>query len=113
MEDEDSRFAWLILEDAGDKNCGPKIALHSRLAGKWLGSLHVSAMDLNVTSELVSQGYGEYGIRLGLAKQELESVLNKEALQPDDLRDLRDLMTVTDQLLARWSQLEEYGYCSR
>ena len=113
VEDADSRFSWLFLEDAGETLCSPRNDLHCRLAGEWLGLMHSTATDLSITNELVSRDFSYFKNRLRVARKKIEAALGNEALLQSDLRLLEDLIAVFNQLLLRWSQLEAYGSCGR
>lgn len=107
VSEEDKEFAWLFIEDAGDVRCS--LAQHETIAGRWLGALHGGAAGLDFASALPERGPGQYLEHLRAARARILGNFDNPALDADDRRMLRSLVSTCELIESRWSSVE--GIC--
>jgi hypothetical protein len=103
VNDEDERYAWLYLEDAGDFGWSPELAEHRQLAANWLAEVHLGAASLVGKVALPYLGTAYY---LDLVRAARDSVISP--LANDSLSDSgRELLRRLDEdclvLQTHWS----------
>jgi hypothetical protein len=106
-EDEDPRFGWLFLEDAGRNRLSPWNEEHRALAGQWLGYLHVYGPDADPEEHLPSRQI-DYHLRcLRAAQNSIRDGMGNPTLTSDDAAVLTTIVSLLDRLASRWDGLEE------
>jgi energy-coupling factor transporter ATP-binding protein EcfA2 len=109
VRDEDDRFAWLFIEDAGDDPCS--LAQHGRLAARWLGTLHGAAAELDLEPSLPELGTNHYLEHLRAARTTILDNFDNPALRADDRGTLRALVSTCELIEAGWNGVE--AICDR
>lgn len=108
LEDEDSRYGWLFIEDAGKGSYSPASREHRAALARWLAALHVSAAELETASQLPERGAGFYRDQLRLARDGIVAHLDHPALKNGELALLKEILVACAFLDARWDRLEEF-----
>jgi hypothetical protein len=106
VEEEDGRFWWLFLEDAGRQQYSPSLEAHRSLAALWFGRLHSSAVCQDLEVDLPDRGLGLYKTYL---RSILELLPQREAISslPDDDQAVLVNIAATCAFVAeRWGQIE-------
>jgi ATP-binding cassette subfamily B protein len=108
VEDRDPRFAWLFLEDAGDKRFSSGSPEHRALAARWLAALHQSCRQIGVLEEwLPAFGSAYYRNIVFVARDTLQRALSNPALSAGDVTTLRAILSQCDTAERGWSEVEE------
>jgi ATP-binding cassette subfamily B protein len=102
--DEDERFAWLFIEDAGDDPCS--LADHASDVARWLGTLHGAAAELELASALPERGPDHYLEHLRAARATIRDGFDNPALDGDGKVMLRELVSTCDVIETGWSSIE-------
>ena len=103
--DEDEKYAWLFIEDAGDDPCS--LARHGPLAAQWLGTLHGAAAGLDLAHSLPEHGPNHYLEHLHTARTTILDNFDNPALRgATDKRTLRAIVFACDRIESRWSAVE-------
>jgi hypothetical protein len=105
VEDADSRFCWLFLEDAGEEPYAPLSEAHQALTAQWLGLMHTTASRLAPLSALPDRGPGHYRQHLRSACDTIRRHLAGPALR--DTTVLRGIVSQCDYLARRWGRVED------
>ena len=108
VEEGDSHFCWLFVEDAGGEEYSPELNEHRRLAGRWLGLFHTSAARLAAAVQLPARGSGHYLEHLYSARDTLREILSHPGLVTEELNVLKSLLSHCDLLKSHWSQIERF-----
>jgi hypothetical protein len=111
VEEEDGRFCWLFVEDAGGQAYSPERDEQRVLAAQWLGLLHTSAARVAAAARLPDRGPGHYLGHLRSARAAILGNLTNGALSPEDRALLRAIISQCDALESRWDQVQ--GACDR
>src|SRR5438105_1596363 len=105
--DDDERYWWLFLEDAGGDPFFAECREHRELAGRWLGLLHTSAERIPaVAAYLPDRTARFYATLLETARDTTESILMGEALTPACASLLAAIVSRCQELAHHWSDLE-------
>ncbi len=104
--DEDQRFCWLFVEDAGEVEYSADLEEHRLLAGQWLGVMNVSAEQLPSAAGLPDRGPGFYRELLKAASQTTREILTHPSVRREDLAVLETILTHCDALENRWDDVE-------
>src|SRR6266513_2681750 len=107
VEDDDARFGWLFLEDAGRIQYSARIEEHRALAGRWLGCLHSFGPGADRQRHLPDHGSDRYVDRLRAARTSILSNLSNPVLTADDIAVLRATISLLDRLDSRWSEVDD------
>lgn len=108
VEEPDSKFCWLFLEDAGRQKYSPYIEEHSDLAAQWLGLMHTSAAHVAAADRLPDRGPGHYLEHLHSGRARILRNLANPVLKADDLVVLESIASQCEVLESRWHQVEEF-----
>src|SRR5262249_31727117 len=100
--DDDIRFSWLFLEDAGDGEYSSDLEEHRILAGLWLGYMNISTQWLPLATRLPDQGPASYFEKLQLARNMTSKKLEHPAFSANDRQILRAIAFHCDFLEMRW-----------
>jgi ATP-binding cassette subfamily B protein len=108
VADPDPRFAWLFLEDAGDKRFSADNSEHRALAARWLAALHQSSRQIGTLQEsLPAFGPAYYRDIVFLAGDTIHRALSNPALSAADVATLRSILSHCDTVERRWREMEE------
>jgi ATP-binding cassette, subfamily B, bacterial len=102
--DEDERFAWLFIEDAGDDSCS--LAEHGSEVSRWLGTLHGAAAELDLASSLPERGPAHYLEHLRATRATILDGFDNPALDADGKVMLHELVSTCDVIESSWSSIE-------
>jgi len=97
---------WLFLEDVGTERYSDRNQSHLRLTARWIAHLHRRAANLVAVRQLPDAGPGRYRTHLDAARNRLAQRLTRGALTAADRTMLGQIITLLDDLAARWSGLE-------
>jgi hypothetical protein len=111
IADEDTRFSWLFLEDAGNEEYSVGLEEHRILAGHWLGAMNISAERLAVAAHLPDLGPASYLETLQLARSMTSEKLIHRAFSADARQMLRAIARHCDFLEMHWDRIERF--CAR
>jgi hypothetical protein len=107
VEEPDDQFAWLFLEDAGEDQYSASLPEHRRLAGGWLGTLHVTAARVAPAERLPDRGPAYFLGQVRSARDRILLHLANPALTADYRALLSALVTRGEELEACWRRVEE------
>lgn len=111
VEESNSDFCWLFLEDAGGEAYLPQVEEHRTAAAQWLGLMHISAAQVAGGPNLPDHGPGHYQNRLRQARETILGNLSNPALNSEDLTVLESIISLSNVLEPRWKMVE--GFCQR
>lgn len=111
IADDDQRFCWLLLEDAGEDPYLPEDEEHRILAGRWLGAMNVSAQQLPAAARLPDRGPSFYLERLLASRETIRKIFESSSFRPGDAAVLNGVISHCDALEERWDGIERF--CSR
>jgi hypothetical protein len=109
VEDEDPRFGWLFLEDAGTLRYSPWSEEHRALAGRWIGVLHKHGPGADPGQLLPSRDSTMYLEGLRTACRSIMSSVDNDILDDGDRSVLWGTVALLRQVESRWSELAEPG----
>lgn len=107
VDEPETEYGWLFLEDAGGDEFANSIEEHRRLAARWLGRMHVSAARVPASSRLPDRGPQHYLDHLRFARQIIQRNLDDSALTSHDLQVVEDVLSQGHLLESRWDRVEE------
>jgi hypothetical protein len=111
IADDDSRFSWLFLEDAGDGEYSAHLEEHRILAGRWLGAMNLSGRRLPLAARLPDRGAAFYLEMLQLARTTIREKLDYPAFSASNRETLRAIASHCDFLEMHWGGVEQF--CAR
>ena len=108
VEERDTPFCWLFVEDAAGAPYSSTAAMeHGRLAADWLSGLHTRAQALGRGLDLPVRGPSWYLGCLRSGRDRMRRSLGNPALDEDDRAVLEVIMEQCDSAERRWQQVEE------
>lgn len=107
VDEPETEYSWLFLEDAAGEEFANSIEEHRRLAAHWLGRMHVSAARVPASSRLPDRGPQHYLDHLRFARQIIQQNLGNSALTSHDLHIVEDVLSQGHLLESRWDRIEE------
>jgi Phosphotransferase enzyme family len=107
LDEQDTRFCWVFMEDAGGVPYSPDIEEHRIRAAEWLGIMHTSAPEAIAELGLPDRGPECYLGCLRSARDRIRQNLGNPALNHDDKAVLNGIVCQCDVLERRWRQVEE------
>ena len=111
IEEPNSNFCWLFLEDAGGEAYLPQVEGHRTAAAQWLGLMHISAAQIAGELNLPDHGPSHYQNRLRHAREKILGNLSNPALNNEDLTVLESIISLSSVLEPCWQEVE--GFCQR
>ena len=105
VDDPDERFAWLFLEAAGGAPYLADRDDHRRLAGRWLGDLHVLGPAAAERVDLPARTLDPYRDWLSTAQERLARATADPALDGADRKELERLLARSDTVGSHWDEL--------
>ena len=106
VADEDSRFRWIFLEDAGDEAPALGSERHRALALGWLGSMHTSAQLVAAAAWLPDRSAASYLELLRQARHMTRVALEHPSLEPDGVSTLKAIITDCNGLESYWDEID-------
>jgi len=110
-DDDDERFTWLFLEDAGDEEYSSSIPEHRRLGARWLGAMHVAAATVGARLSFPDRGPEIYLGHLREARAHISRNLSGSLLPDHGAAVLDTVVSRCNFLEARWHHVE--SFCRR
>lgn len=107
VDEPETEYSWLFLEDAGGEEFAYSIEEHRRLAARWLGRMHVSASRVPASSRLPDRGPQHYLDHLRFTRQIIQRNLGNSALTSRDLQVVEGVLSQGHLLESRWDRVEE------
>jgi hypothetical protein len=111
IEEEDSRFWWLFLQDVGDERYSPFVEKHPALAAHWLGAMHTAAESLRPAVQLPNRGPEHYLSYLQSAREAMPHIRAIPSLEPTDRTVLQHILSMCEFLEADWTHVVKF--CDR
>ena len=106
VEEPNTGFCWLFIEDASDdERYDPHIEEHRVAAAQWLGVMNRFASDIPAATRLPGRGADHY---LGLLQSACDTILSNSAnpsLNTHDHAVLEAILAHCDYLSAHWDRL--------
>lgn len=106
VEETDSEFAWLFLEDVGGETYSPLQKRHRVNAARWMGLMHSSAAQLIDSVYLPDLGTNYYLECLRDAYRLVLNNLSNPALTTDDVGDLNAVLSQCELVESQWGTVE-------
>jgi hypothetical protein len=108
VADENEKFCWLLLEDAGEDQYIAELEEHRILAGHWLGMMNISASQIDAAARLPHMGSRFYLERLIASRQTIHEVVGTWDLARSDAAVLQAVICHCDVLEKQWGGIEEF-----
>lgn len=108
LDEPDSEFSWLFLEDAGEEAYSPLNQEHSRLASQWLSLLHTSTEHLAAVARLPDRGPNHYLEHLRAGADRIRQNLGNPLLNVDDVELLETIISHCQILELNWPLVEHF-----
>src|SRR3989441_2790222 len=110
LEDADTEYCWLFLEEATGAKYSKLLAAERAQVARWLALLHTSAAEAAAKAGLPDGGPGRYREFLRSAREGILQHLDNPVLDPDDIAFLDAMLARLTELDGRWNRLEEICY---
>jgi len=107
VDEPETEYGWLFLEDVGVGEFLYSIVEHRSLAARWLGLMHVSAAGIPAVFRLPGRGPTHYFAHLLQIRDVIQRNLGNPALNTSDLRILAAILRQCDFLESRWDLVQE------
>ncbi len=107
VDEPETKFRWLFLEDAENAGFAYLAQQHRKLAARWLGLMHVSAERILAVSCLPDRGPQYYLHHLLSSRRIIEGNRGDPALCTQDLEVLDSILLQNRFLESRWVQVVE------
>lgn len=107
VEDDDG-FAWIFLEDVGRERIAFTEDAHRKLAARWLGALHTSAVDVIDPDGLPDRGPVHYRRLLDVGKASIEASMHNPSLTPDQRRAIEAVRRALAVVEEEWGAVEQF-----
>jgi hypothetical protein len=108
VPDEDGRFCWLFLEDAGSENYYSELEEHRVLAGRWLGTMNTFAQSVPAVRSLPDRGPRYYLELLKQAREEVLAVLDHSRVSSHGSSLLTAIVSHCDVVEQRWHHVDHF-----
>jgi Ser/Thr protein kinase RdoA (MazF antagonist) len=107
VDEPETDFSWLFMEDAGGDHFAYCIEEHRKVATRWLAEMHVSAARSPAISRLPDRGPEHYLEHLHFTRETIQGDLRNSALSPWDLQVLGAVLSQADFIESRWNWVED------
>ena len=107
VADDDARYGWLFIEDAGREFYSPALPEHRVALARWLAALHVAAAELLPGPQLPDRGCGYYRQQLRLALNNFVVHLDHFMPEKSELVLINEILMECTLLESHWDRLEE------
>lgn len=109
IEDTGCETGWIFLEDTKGEPYAHHVSEHRKLAGEWLGALHLRTARLHLAGVVPDRGTAWYLSKLQAARRRIEESLQHAALSEEALSTLQRVVEQARMLEATWDELEGFG----
>ena len=107
LKRETSDFAWMFLEDVGDRRYSDADPVQRSLAGRWMGLLHSAASRLPAARSLPEAGPQRHLNYLVTARNDIRaSLANPASLEAADIDLLQGIAGDLDAVECDWADVE-------
>jgi hypothetical protein len=106
LEEPEGEYCWIFMDEAIGDNYWGLLAAHRAVAGRWLGLLHSSAIDVAVNGHLPDAGPRRYLGILHATREFIEQHLDNPILMPDDTACLEEIRAHLHDVASHWDRLE-------
>jgi hypothetical protein len=110
VDDAETDYSWLFLEEASGEEFTYFIESHRKLAAHWLGQMHVSAACIPAVSRLPDRGPQHYLGHLHRSRAIIQRSLDNSTLNDQALEVLESIISQGHFLESRWDRVEELCY---
>jgi Ser/Thr protein kinase RdoA (MazF antagonist) len=107
VDQPETEYSWLFLEDAGGEELAYPIEGHRRLAARWLGQMHASAARIPAVFLLPDRGPQHYLDHLRFARSLIESNIGHATLNNQEIKVLEAIMSQCYLLESKWGPIVE------
>jgi len=107
LKRDTSDFAWMFLQDVGDRRYSDTDPVQRSLAGRWMGLFHSAASRLPAATSLPDAGLRRYLNYLVTARNDIRtSLTNPASHDDDDIEMLCGMMEALDTIESDWADIE-------
>jgi len=107
VDEPETDYSWLFLEDAGGEEFADSIENHRVLAAHWLAQMHVSAARIPAISGLPDRGPQHFRDHLRSTGEVIQGNLDDSVPNSQDFRMLEAILSQVYLLESRWNRVEE------
>jgi energy-coupling factor transporter ATP-binding protein EcfA2 len=107
LEEPDSEYTWLFMEEASGADYSNFLAEQRAQSARWLGLLHSSAAAPAAKARLPDAGPIRYLDCLRASRELMRQHLDNPVLWPDDVSFIHEIQARLDDLEAHWNRVEE------
>jgi len=107
VEEPDSEYAWLFMEEATGVDYSNLLFEHRSRAAHWLGRLHVAAADVVCEIELPEAGPSRYLELSRETRAQMRQHLDNPVLSQDDVYFIQGIESLLEELEAHWDRVVE------
>jgi hypothetical protein len=108
IEEPDTSYCWLFLEDAGGLEYSPSNEEHRLLVVQWLAAMHTSAAHVAAVARLPDRGPGNYLRHLRSGRANIERQLGVLGLDTEDTGMLKSIVSHCNLVESHWSEVEAF-----
>ncbi|MBT8206854.1 MAG: aminoglycoside phosphotransferase family protein [Acidimicrobiia bacterium] len=108
IEENDSPFTWLFIEDVGADRYEPARADHRRLGCEWLGALHLAVDGKQSARHLEERGPSFYYAHLLSITATLAGVATRSSISADGMAVLGTIDQLCQHVQAHWGGLTDF-----
>jgi aminoglycoside phosphotransferase (APT) family kinase protein len=110
-DDGDPAMGWLFVEYAGEARYSPERSEHRVLAARWLATLHIAAMELDLAARLPRLSAPYYRALVECWRDGIAAGLGNPALTVGNVATLHAILRHAETLLDHWQEVEQL--CAR
>lgn len=107
VDEEESEFCWLFIQDAGGERYRSSIKEHRVAAARWLGIMNTSAISIAAICRLPEREPRQYLEMLRSACNTLRSSLTNPGLNTENVRLLDSIVNHCEQVAENWGYFED------
>ena len=108
IEEDESRFWWLFLEDVGGQQYSPFVEEHRALAARWFGIMHTTFNSAGLNVNLPDRGPNLYLTYQRSARELIPRIQTITSVAAEDLAVLTNIVSMCEFLEVHWSQVESF-----
>ncbi len=106
IDEQQGKFSWIFLQDAGKDVYVQHDAQHRSAAATWLGTVHVFARHIEAAQALPDRGLAYYQNNLRTARALIRDYLDHTRDEADETAALQSILAHADRLEFHWDRLE-------
>lgn len=107
IEEPESEYAWVFMEEATGIDYSNLLTEHRAHAARWLGLVHSASADADARGQLPDAGANRYLDLLRAARDLMGQHLDNPVLSPDDVVFIQGVQACLQDLEAHWNWVEE------